>query len=240
MDAKFKTNSLKTIIMLIIIGLVLSCNNDEDEKDENKDSSITGSYPGSVTLTHSGISREYYVYVPTDYNEAISVPIMFNFHGGSGSIAAAIEYSDMRSLADTNDFILVYPQGIGDPTDSSKPSVVWTYKTAAATTAVDNLGFVEAMIDTLVTQYNIDEDRIYACGFSNGGEFSHELAVRLNNRIASIASVASSMQLVTYNQRQQLPSHPTAVLTIHGTADSFYQYNGTPSYFRNLGICFTI
>mgnify|MGYP006120783665 FL=1 len=115
---------------------------------------------------------------------------MFNFHGGAGNIAGAIEMSDMLSLANYNGFILVYPQGIGDPTDESKPEPVWTYKTALATTRVDNLGFVEAIINELAGKYDIDQNRVYACGYSNGGEFSHELAVRLSGKIAAIASVS--------------------------------------------------
>ena len=225
---------MKFYLYLIPFFLLnLSCSSGDDTNLKDKSLS-SDPFPGSITLTHNELDREYYVYVPSSYNATDTSPIMFNFHGGAGSIASAVYRSDMRSLADTNGFILVYPQGIGDPTDLSKPEAVWTYKTEAANTAVDNLGFVEAMIDALSTDYNIDLNRVYACGYSNGGEFSQELAVRLGNKIASIASVSSSMQQETYDQTQILPSNPTAVLTINGTEDFYYQYNGTLPYFVSL------
>lgn len=220
-------------ILFFILLVICSCQNDNESKDYLKKID-TDSYPGSVSLIHKGIKREYYVYLPSSYNKDSIIPVMFNFHGGSGNIADAIEYSDMRSLADINGFILLYPQAIGDQTDSSKPSPVWTYKTIAATAAVDNIGFIEVIIDSLAAEYNIDQERIYACGYSNGGEFSQELAVRLSSRIASIASVSSSMQVETFNQTEQKPMHPFAVLTINGTEDNYYQYNGTLPYFESI------
>ena len=52
--------------------------------------------------------------------------------------------------------------------------------------------FVEALIDTIASSYNVDINRIYACGYSLGGMFSYELACKLNNEITSIASVAGA------------------------------------------------
>tara|TARA_B110000444_G_scaffold57080_1_gene53243 strand:+ start:8649 stop:9584 length:936 start_codon:yes stop_codon:yes gene_type:complete len=213
--------------------LFLNCSSEGSTKDFKKNTT-TDSYPGSLNMIHNGINREYYVYEPLNLNITSNNPILFNFHGGSGNIAAAIEMSDMRNLADDKGFILVYPQGIGDPTDESKPESVWTYKNELATTAVDNLGFVEAIINELNAKYSIDQDRVYACGYSNGGEFSHELAIRLSNKIAAIASVSSSMNNDTYNQNSISASHPLAVLTINGTEDNYYRYNGTLPYFISL------
>jgi polyhydroxybutyrate depolymerase len=132
----------------------------------------------------------------------------------------------MRSIADSAGFILVYPQGLAerDSKDVSKTSGVWTYKDASSTTSVDNLGFVAAMIDKLASEYNIDEKRVYSCGYSNGGEFSFELACRLSNLIAAIGVVSRSMLFETYKNCS--PTHPTAVLTIHGTNDKVDDYNG--------------
>jgi polyhydroxybutyrate depolymerase len=225
---------MRFYLPFITLIFFLNCSSEVSIKDINLKIKTSESYPGSSTIIHSGIVREYYVYRPLNLNATSNSPIMFNFHGGSGNIAGAIEMSDMRSLADDNGFILVYPQGIGDPTDESKPAPVWTYKTDLATTAVDNLGFIKAIIVELAAQFDIDQDRIYACGYSNGGEFSQELAIRLSSSIAAIASVSASMNNETYIQSLILPSHPLAVLTINGTEDFYYQYNGTPPYFISL------
>ncbi len=166
------------------------------------------------TLLHDGLTRMYSVYIPASYQEGSTVPLLFNFHGGAGDIASQISISDMRPIADTAGFILVYPQALPDPNGGG--AIAWTHK---APSTVDDIFFVEAMIDTLAAEYSIAEDRVYACGYSNGGEFSFELACRLSHRIAAIGVVARSMFIETLNNCA--PDHPTAVVTIHGSKDDY-------------------
>lgn len=168
------------------------------------------------TLIYDGETREYTVYIPASYQGNTEVPLLFNFHGGSGDIASQIATSDMRPIADTANFILVYPQAFPDPNDGG--STNWTHK---APTDHDDIFFVDAMIDSLTAEYVIDENRVYGCGYSNGGEFSFELACRLSHRIAAIGVVARSMFIETLNNCA--PTHPIGIVTIHGTNDD---YNG--------------
>jgi polyhydroxybutyrate depolymerase len=208
----------KNILILTPLLVLFTCC-----KNENDTKTLGGPYPGAQTLIHDGVSRQYFVYVPDSYNETAQVPLLFNFHGGAGDIASQLNISDMRPIADTAGFILVYPQALPDPNAKNqnpkkKGGGTWMHKEP---TTVDDIFFVEAMIDTLASKYMIDESRVYACGYSNGGDFSFELACRLNNRIAAIGVVARSMYIKTYNNCS--PTHPTPVLTIHGTEDN---YNG--------------
>jgi polyhydroxybutyrate depolymerase len=80
------------------------------------------------------------------------------------------------------------------------------------------------MIDELSATYNIDQERIYANGFSNGGFFSLQLACQLSSKIAAVASVGGSMTPETYAACHV--QHPVPVLFIHGTADSTVPYEG--------------
>lgn len=171
------------------------------------------------TISHDGQTRHYDVYVPTIYSGSSNVPLIFNFHGGSGDIASQVAIADMRSIADTAGFIVVYPQALADPNDGG--STNWIHKDP---TNVDDVTFVNAMIESLSNEYQIDSNKIYACGYSLGGEFTFELACRLNNKIAAIGVVARTMQNHTFNNCS--PVHPTGVLTILGTADAISDYNG--------------
>ncbi|MEL6987425.1 MAG: T9SS type A sorting domain-containing protein [Bacteroidota bacterium] len=166
------------------------------------------------TLTVEGNVRSYKVYLPINYDTNNELPLLFNFHGGGGNINDQIAISDMRSMADIAQFILVYPQAFPDPNDGG--STNWTHKDPAT---IDDIHFVSAMIDSIANEYSIDQSRVYACGYSNGGEFTFELACRLTDRIAAIGVVARSMFIETFNNCN--PNHPTAVVTIHGTEDEY-------------------
>lgn len=203
-------NSRKLIFKLIIfiVTIVIFSCSKEFIKAPNLSNMNTR------TLFHHGEIREYAVFVPKSYQGNTPVPLMFNFHGGSGDIASQIAIADMRSIADTAGFILIYPQALPDPNDGG--STNWLQKDP---TTVDDIYFVEAMIDTLASEYMIDETRVYACGYSLGGEFTYELACRLSNQIAAVGIVARSMG--TYIYENCSPKHPTAILTIHGTEDDY-------------------
>lgn len=173
----------------------------------------------SETVQHDGLTREYSIYVPASYDGTSDFPLLFNFHGGNDVIANWQIVADMRSMADTANFILVYPQARPDPSDGN--SLNWLPKTAGT---FDDVPFVSEMIDSIASEYQIDQNRIYACGYSLGGEFSYELACKLSNRIAAIGAVARTMQadLDSYCS----PVHPTGVLTILGTDDFISPYDG--------------
>ena len=186
------------------------------------------------TLFFDGQNRSFIVYIPSSYDGSNQVPVVFNFHGGGGTSSSFIYTNDMRSIADTANFIAVYPQAAVDPTDGSNS---WLHKTP---TTHNDVNFIESIIDTLSSDYNIDNDRIYACGYSEGGLFSYELGCRLNNRIAGFASVSGSMLTETYRLDNGFgscsPIHPTAVLLIPGTSDGNFHsmYNGFQPYYLSV------
>ena len=173
----------------------------------------------SQTIYYDGNNREYELYIPENYNDSNAVPLLFNFHGGNGTISDQVYLSDMRSLADENNFIIVYPQAIADPTDDG--SLNWIFK---GDSDHDDIYFIESIIEELSSQYSIDLTRVYACGYSLGGEFVYELLCRLNNKIAAGVVVARTMGQYQYQNCN--PEHPTAIMTILGTEDYESNYDG--------------
>jgi polyhydroxybutyrate depolymerase len=174
----------------------------------------------SQTIQHDGLTREYSIYIPASYDGTTNFPLLFNFHGGDGVIADWQTTADMRPIADTANFILVYPQARPDPSDGI--SLNWIPKVPGA---FDDVPFISALIDTIASNYQIDHNRIYACGYSLGGDMSFELGCKLSNRIAAIAPVARTMQANPNSFCS--PVHPTGVLTILGTDDFISPYGGS-------------
>ena len=170
------------------------------------------------SIISGGIYRNYRVYIPAAYTGTTARPLVFDLHGYTSSAIAEQAYSNFAPIADTANVIFVYPNGTVD--GGGQP-----YWNAGFGTAVDDIGFISNLIDTLSTQYNIDLDMVYSCGMSNGGYMSHTLACELSNKIAAIASVTGSM--TTLQQLSCTPNRPVPIMQISGNADGTVAYGGS-------------
>ena len=173
------------------------------------------------TIIHDGITRDYKIYIPKIYNPNTLTPLVFNLHGYASNNVQQEFYGDFRPIADTANFIIVHPNGTKDPLGNQ------FWNVGFFPSSINDVGFIEALIDTISLLYSVDPIRIYSTGMSNGGFMSHELACQ-STRFAAIASVAGSMTKLRNFQCR--PSKLIPILQIHGTADSTVPYLGTVSF----------
>ena len=205
-------------IILVIIILFSQCVK-ENSNDTNEFINGTTS---RHSIVHDGLNREYLIYIPSNYNQSEELPLLFNFHGFGGSVSYYMSYVDMRPLAESNNFILVYPQGsllggyphwnAGLDNNENKSSV-------------DDYGFVEELINYISSNLSINQNRIYSCGFSNGSFFSYSLGCYLENKIAAVGSVGGTMLSETYDNCDI--NTPKPMINIHGDSDFIVPYEGT-------------
>jgi polyhydroxybutyrate depolymerase len=178
------------------------------------------------TIVHDGIVRSYKLYIPSIYSGNTVVPLLFNFHGYTSNSNEQMFYGDFRNIADTANFLVVHPQGTLDNTNTTHFNVGWGGST------VDDVGFTEALIDSLSAAYSIDQNRIYAVGMSNGGFMSFQLACDLSAKIAAVGSVTGSMTPSTLGDCNA--SHPMPIIQIHGTTDGTVPYNGSAGWTASI------
>ena len=172
------------------------------------------------SFVHGGIMRTYRLYIPAVYNGTSAVPIVLNLHGYTSNGMQQEIYGDFRPIADTANFIIAHPDGSFDGNNNR----FWNAFGAASP---DDKGFLSALLDTIIANYNINQNRIYATGMSNGGYMSYLLACSMSERIAAIASVTGTMTQAM--KTNCLPSHPMPVMVMHGTADPVVPYVGNAS-----------
>ncbi len=169
-------------------------------------------------IIHDNLEREYILYIPDSYTGNEAVPLVLNLHGYTSNAGEQMIYSNLVEIADTANFLLVHPMG----TTNELNEPFWN---SWGIEGVDDIGFLSSLIDYLGVEYNIDLNRVYSTGMSNGGYMSYTLACELSEKIAAIASVTGSMYI-----NQPLfcnPEHPIPVMQIHGTMDITVPYIGS-------------
>lgn len=177
---------------------------------------------GSITV--DGRDRQYYLYIPQGGHGRGPFPLVFVLHGGGGQALKIMQKTRMNELAAEHGFIVVYPNGTGAITDRG---LTWNAGGNCCGYAFENnvndVKFIDQLIDRLQQDYSIDSKRIYATGMSNGGMMVYRLASELSHKLAAIAPVEGAM-----NNENPNPSQPVSLVIFHGDADERVKYNGGP------------
>jgi polyhydroxybutyrate depolymerase len=163
------------------------------------------------TITVGGRQRTYLVHLPSGYDPTRPVPLLIALHGSGSTGADMADLTGFNALADTQGFLVAYPDGIdGSWADHNN--------TDADRAGVDDVAFMDALIDHLSTAYGVDPARVYATGMSNGGFMATLLACTLPETVAAVAPVAATMPLSLVSQCP--PGRPVSLLLIHGLDDT--------------------
>ena len=226
---------MKTYKIALIIFILSSCGGggssgsqdiniptETDNNDSLNETCINTSRSGMnrCDFKHGNLDRFYYIYTPNNLDTNQSIPVLFAFHGYGSSAMRHLNYTNYFPIADSENFIVIYPQGATTATLSTHWNVGgWTSKST-----INDLDFVDTVIGLIKDKIQIDETRIYSSGMSNGGYMGYHLACNLSNKFAAIASVTGSMTNDTYNDCN--PIHPTPILQIHGLLDFVVPYDG--------------
>ncbi len=162
------------------------------------------------------LNRTYLLHIPPSYNPASPMPLVIGLHrGGSFSWYGLEQMSQLIFTSNSSGFLLVYPEGI-----KYMRTRTWNAGGCcgyASAMNINDVSFISAMIDSLKLNYNIDTNRIYATGISNGGLMSYRLACELSHRIAAIAVITGTLEDNTYSCT---PSRPVPIIQFHSVLDS--------------------
>ena len=217
-------------VIFIFISVPLSgCNGSSTSTDEisfqgellteienpclNSTQSITQSM---ISILVNEEERIFRLSVPNS-EAGTKLPIVIAFHGGGGSEEDFQQQNEFDQLGEEEKFIMAYAIAESDRTASEGE---WYLNTAA--TSKDDNHFSEAIVDELSNSYCIDEERLYAIGYSLGSMFTYEIACQLNHRFAAVASFAGTMPV---NPETCDLTGSIAVMHIHGKLDYIIDYD---------------
>ncbi len=168
------------------------------------------------TTVVDGITREYYVHVPTGYKPDVPVPMVFMLHGTGGDGEKFYDQKGWTDVAEEENFIAVFPSSLRykiiDDIDGPKTTTKWnTFPDAnwafqPGEKGADDIKFLRKVVVEMQGRYRIDASRIYLNGFSNGGQMAAKCSIEMSDLLAAVAENAGSFFVdTTYIPKRKLP-----------------------------------
>jgi polyhydroxybutyrate depolymerase len=150
--------------------------------------------------------RHYRMAIP-DTPSVGKLPLVFAFHGTSGSPDSMAAGSDWDQVAHRQGLLVVYPAADG----------LWAVPgTANSEQLKRELAFYDRLRAHLLETYPIDRRRVYAIGMSHGANFAQYLAHQRSETLAAV--VAHSHRPPDFIWESE-PSRPVPLMLIIGQED---------------------
>ncbi|GGV27945.1 hypothetical protein GCM10010182_58570 [Actinomadura cremea] len=166
------------------------------------------------TIPMGDWNRPYLLHVPPDRTDGERLPLIVALHGGLNDPQYVREQSGLDAVADARGYAVAYPKGLLGTWNAG--ACCWFARWAG----VDDVAFLDRLIDTLVRQGVADRRRVFLTGFSNGGGMAYRYACERAGRVAGVAVVSGALAVGC------TPDRPISVLAFHGTWDPSVPYHG--------------
>ncbi len=154
---------VKLILTFFYLALFFSCSKNKDQL--------------SFVFEHDGIAREYMLYIPN--NTKPQAPLIFVLHGLGSTNSHIRDYSQMDLVANKNGFVVCYPQGTASTKNTihtKKGSFFWNVGYEIhKNEVVDDVSFLTSLAVYLQQEYDLDPEKTFCTGMSNGGDMSYLL-----------------------------------------------------------------
>ena len=167
-----------------------------------------------ATVEFGGLSRTYRVFTPGSLASGARVPLVVVLHGGFGTGVEAERAYHWDDLATRFGFVVLYPDGF---------ERAWNAGTCCGAPQrrnIDDVGFLSALIGRVVRERNLDPNRIYVTGMSNGAMMAYRMACDAPLAIAAIGPVSGTLTVPCKQPK------PTSVLAVHGLSDENVPFGG--------------
>jgi len=214
---------LALLILSAGLGGLAACD-DDGGGDTGDGSGAADAAPSADAYVTSPLveARPYHLIVPGSYDEATPTPLVLMLHGYSVPAIQQAAYFQITLDVEEHGYLLAYPDGTID--SSGKP--FWNATDGCCNfdnSPVDDVAYLNAVLDDVAAQFNVDPKRIFLLGHSNGGFMSHRFSCEHGDRVAAMVSLAGAQ----WSDPSRCPAaDAVSVLQIHGDNDSIINFNG--------------
>ena len=177
-------------------------------------------FPEKASIT-IGADRPAEVFLPESNQSNYQSGVLINLHGYSGDSISQTSYTFLKESALAAGLAYVAPEGLKDASGNR----FWNASNACcdfAKNGVNDVEYIDGLIDEMAKVFDLDKKRIYLFGHSNGHFMSYQYLCTSKNQVAAIAGLAGSMDI----DPAQCSGKTANVLHIHGDADATISYDG--------------
>lgn len=171
-----------------------------------------------VTIEWQEGHRVFDYYVPEGIAATEEAPLFVVFHGAGDNGASFQRNAGLDPLAERHGFVVAYPTASGanwaEGCNCIRPDL----------DGVDDVGFADEVVAYMDEHFEINLDRVFAVGYSQGAIFTHRLMCERSEVFAGFASVSGMMNEPVAGWCN--PAHPVDVLMMHGRKDTVLPFAG--------------
>lgn len=190
-------------------------------------------HPGYRLMTQDDAgtiyTREYILHVPSNYDQNQSYPLVIVYHGFGDCAAfwadAMENVYGFNAIADAEGFLVAYPQAAYRP---EKEDVYWEPGNSGGDNIYHNdMYFTQALIGHIAQDYSINQNLVYAAGYSNGGMLAYSIGCTRGDLVAGVGVMSGAM---LDDADTCTDSFPIPIIIFHGVGDFVLPYNGNEWY----------
>jgi len=174
------------------------------------------------TIAAGGLTRTYLTYVPRGLTKGAPLVVVMHGSGQNGAQMRRDMGYGFDRLADTHGFAVVYPNAYQGYWDVC--SVVGSVNAKALN--IDDVGFLTAMVDKLVSEIGIDPGRVFAVGSSRGGSMALRLALEAPARYRAVAAISANVPSPENFKCKPAGQGTSSVMLMNGTEDPLVPFDG--------------
>lgn len=185
---------MKYLIIIFVFIFIIGCSKEDSNLPLNTPDLEWDYGRNDYQKTIDDTLRDFIIHVPETYDSMASVPLLFMLHGSSGTGEKFYNISKWVEKSNEENFIAVFPTALKYPLiENGNNTTKWSTPSLESEIPdghkiKDDEIFLKEMIRMVKSTFHIDHSRIYACGFSNGGNFTrHNIIPHMAEEFTAVA-----------------------------------------------------
>jgi len=155
----------------------------------------------------------YLAIVPDAWDGRAALPTTVFFHGYNSSARAILRNRALLQTMEDLGVLLILPDGRNH---------TWAHQ-GSPSSARDDIAFMDAVLADVKRRWPVDDERLYAMGFSQGASMVWDLACQRGGDYAAFMPIAGAFWEPL---PEQCPGGPVNLRHVHGTTDTVVPMTG--------------